>query len=53
MKERGLLSPDIGDALALTFAWPLHPEMDFRWDDQPGRVRFLDEGHHYDMFHDL
>ncbi len=32
MKKRGLLSPDIGDALALTFAWPLSPEMDYRWD---------------------
>ena len=28
MKKRGLLSPDIGDAFALTFAWPLHPEFD-------------------------
>ncbi len=53
MKNRGLLSPDIGDALALTFAWPLPPEMDYRWDDQPGRVRILDEDHEYDMFHDL
>jgi hypothetical protein len=31
MKKRGLLSPDIGDALALTFAWPLRPELDHTW----------------------
>jgi hypothetical protein len=32
MKKRGLLSPDIGDAFALTFAWPLHPEFDHSHD---------------------
>jgi hypothetical protein len=53
MKKRGLLSPDIGDALALTFAWPLRPEMDYRWDDPPGQVRFLEVNDDYDMFHDL
>jgi hypothetical protein len=25
MKKRGLASPDVGDALALTFAWPVAP----------------------------
>jgi len=53
MKKRGLLSPDIGDALALTFAWPLSPELDYRWEDQRGRVRILDEDHEYDPFHDI
>ncbi len=39
MKKRGLLSPDIGDALALTFAWPLQPELDHRWhDDNRSRI---------------
>jgi len=52
MKRRGLLSPDIGDALALTFAWPLQPELDYRWHDPP-RVRILDEDHDYDPFHDI
>ena len=31
MKRRGLVSPDIGDALALTFAWPLRPELEHLW----------------------
>ncbi|MBX9942918.1 MAG: hypothetical protein K2Y40_02455 [Reyranella sp.] len=52
MKRRGLLSPDIGDALALTFAWPLQPEVDYRWHDPP-RVRILDKDHDYDPFHDI
>ena len=50
MKKRGLASPDIGDALALTFAHPVRP--DWGW-DQPPRVRILDDGHENDMFHDL
>ncbi len=50
MKKRGLASPDIGDALALTFAHPVRP--DWGW-DAPPRVRILDEDHDYDMFHDL
>ena len=50
MKKRGLASPDIGDALALTFAHPVRP--DWGW-DAPPRVRILDEDHEYDMFHDL
>jgi hypothetical protein len=50
MKKRGLASPDIGDALALTFAHPVRP--DWLW-DQPPKVRILDEDHEYDLFHDL
>ena len=50
MKKRGLASPDIGDALALTFAHPVRP--DWGW-DAPPKVRILDEDHDYDMFHDL
>ena len=50
MKKRGLASPDIGDALALTFAHPVRP--DWLW-DQPPKVRILDEDHEYDFFHDL
>jgi len=50
MKRRGLASPDIGDALALTFAQPVA----VRWlYHQPGEVRFIggrDED--YDPFHD-
>jgi hypothetical protein len=36
MKRRGLLSPDIGDALALTFAWPVRPEHDYLWAGRSG-----------------
>ncbi|MEK7993425.1 MAG: hypothetical protein AAB403_06425 [Planctomycetota bacterium] len=50
MKESGIASHDIGDALALTFAHPLQP--DWLW-DAPPRGRLLDEGHKYDMFDDL
>ena len=50
MKKRGLASPDIGDALALTFAHPVRA--DWLW-DAPPKVRILDEDHEYDMFHDL
>ena len=50
MKKRGLASPAIGDALALTFAHPVRA--DWLW-DAPPKVRILDEDHEYDMFHDL
>ncbi len=50
MKKRGLASPDIGDALALTFAQPVRA--DWGW-DAPMKVRILDEDHEYDFFHDL
>ncbi|MEI7873841.1 MAG: terminase [Alphaproteobacteria bacterium] len=50
MKKRGLASPDIGDALALTFAHPVRA--DWGW-DAPMKVRILDEDHEYDFFHDL
>ena len=50
MKKRGLASPDIGDALALTFAHPVRP--DWGWDSPP-RVRILHEDHEYDYFHHL
>jgi hypothetical protein len=50
MKKRGLASPDIADALALTFAHPVRP--DWGWGETM-KVRILDEDHEYDMFHDL
>ena len=50
MKKRGLASPDIGDALALTFAHPV--PANWGW-DAPMKVRILDEDHEYDFFHDL
>jgi len=41
VKRRGLASPGIGDALALTFAQPVAA----RWlYHQPGEVRFIGEG---------
>lgn len=51
MKKRGLASPDLGDALALTFAQPVHP----LWlrSEADLKPRILDENHDYDMFHDL
>ena len=36
MKRRGLASPDIADALALTFAQAVRPEEDYRWDGAGG-----------------
>lgn len=51
MKKRGLASPDLGDALALTFAQPVYPA--WRRSDLDLRPRILDEGHDYDSFHDL
>ena len=50
MKKRGLASPDAGDALALTFAFPVRPD----WiEAEPMKVRILDEDHEYDPNHDL
>jgi len=50
MKKRGLASPGIGDARALTFAHPVRPD----WPgDEPMKVRILDEDHEYDPFHDI
>ena len=43
MKKRGLASPDIGDALALTFAWPVHGPA---WDLAPAK-------HFYETDYDL
>jgi len=51
MKKRGLASPDLGDALALTFAYPVHPVWQRR--DVDMRPRILDEDHDYDPNHDL
>jgi hypothetical protein len=50
MMKRGLASPDIGDALALTFAHPVRA--DWGWDAPPW-VWIADEDHDYDLFHDL
>ena len=51
MKKRGLASPDLGDALALTFAQPVHP----LWQQRETGIgpRILDQDHEYDFFHDL
>ncbi|NDH62703.1 MAG: hypothetical protein EBY18_13875 [Alphaproteobacteria bacterium] len=51
MKKRGLASPDLGDALALTFAQPVHPQWQRREADLQPRI--LDQDHDYDFFHDL
>ena len=51
MKKRGLASPDLGDALALTFAHPVHPVWQRRNIDMKPRI--LDEDHDYDPNHDL
>ncbi|MDP3162939.1 MAG: terminase [Reyranella sp.] len=51
MKKRGLASPDLGDALALTFAQPVHPL--WQRNEADRKPRILDENHDYDMFHDL
>jgi hypothetical protein len=41
MKKRGLASPDLGDALALTFAYPVGSDFDDEhdggWRDEAGR----------------
>ena len=42
MKRRGLLSPDIGDALALTFAWPLRPELEHLWGGVRHNTMYVD-----------
>jgi hypothetical protein len=44
MKKRGLASPDIADALALTFSRPVHPRM---YDDWLGTGSVISE---YDPF---
>ncbi len=51
MKKRGLASPDLGDALALTFAPPVHP----LWQQREAGTgpRILDRDDDYDLFHDL
>lgn len=50
MKKRDLASPDAGDALALTFAFPVRPD----WiEAEPMKVRILDEDHECDSFDDL
>jgi hypothetical protein len=50
LKKRGLASPDAGDALALTFAFPVRPD----WiEAEPMKVRILDEDHEYNSIHDL
>lgn len=51
MKKRGLASPDLGDALALTFAQPVYPQ--WRRSDADLQPRILDADHEYDFFHDL
>ncbi|MCF8533389.1 MAG: terminase [Reyranella sp.] len=51
MKKRGLASPDLGDALALTFAQPVHPG--WRRGGHDLQPRILDQDHDYDFFHDL
>lgn len=51
MKKRGLASPDLGDALALTFAQPVHPIWQRRDSDLTPRI--LDHEHDYDPFHDI
>ena len=51
MKKRGLASPDLGDALALTFAQPVYPQ--WRRSDGDLQPRILDADHEYDFFHDL
>jgi len=51
MKKRGLASPDLGDALALTFAQPVHPV--WRRNEADMQPRFLDQDHEYDPFHDI
>jgi hypothetical protein len=51
MKKRGLASPDLGDALALTFAQPVHPAGRRRESDLQPHI--LDQDHEYDFFHDL
>lgn len=50
MKKRDLASPDIRDALTLTFAHPVRPG--WGWDPPP-RVRIMDEEHEYDILHGL
>ena len=42
MKRRGLLSPDIGDALALTFAWPLRSELEHLWGGPRHNTMYVD-----------
>lgn len=51
MKKRGLASPDLGDALALTFAQPVHPV--WRRNEVDMRPRILDQDDDYDPFHDI
>lgn len=51
MKRRGLASPDLGDALALTFAQPVHPVWRRRDIDMTPKI--LDNDDDYDPFHDL
>ncbi len=46
MKKRGLASPDIADALALTFALPVAPG----WDRPPARAHAVSE---YDLYRDF
>jgi hypothetical protein len=46
MKKRGLASPDLADALALTFAYPVATS-DHRW-QLSGKPRHQ---YHYDPFH--
>jgi hypothetical protein len=54
MKRRGLASPDIGDALALTFAWPIRAELDYRWGEAEMKVGRCDhDDQDYDPFHDI
>ena len=49
MKKRGLASPDMGDALALTFAYPAHPPADPRLPREP---KFIGDPADYDPYHD-